>query len=149
MNRATPQMRSIAKHLMVTETRRNRSATAPPAAALPVTDKLRPYLATLVGKGGVRALLARALVLATVEVAWLRAAKVNADGDLEGFDTLGANLDPAEFMEGRVVLLAQLLGLLVAFVGPSLTSRLVGEVWPDVPLKARDFGKEHRREKAK
>jgi hypothetical protein len=37
--------------------------------------------------------------------------------------------------EGRVVLLAQLLGLLVAFIGESLTLRLVLEVWPKVPLE--------------
>jgi hypothetical protein len=150
MNRATPQMRRIAKRLMVTETARIGSARAMATTAFPVTDKLRPHLATLVGKGGVRALLARALVLATTEVTWLSAAHVNADGDLEGLDdTLRADLDPAQFLKGRVILLAQLLGLLVAFIGPGLTSRLMSEIWPQVPLNDWDFGKENDREKTR
>ncbi|THD79392.1 MAG: hypothetical protein E7812_09990 [Phenylobacterium sp.] len=130
---------------MVIETGRAGSAKAG-AEAFPVTDKLRPHLATLVGRGGVRALLMRALVLAAAEVAWLHAAQVGPDGDLEGLEAIGAGLDPAEFLEGRIVLLAQVLGLLVAFIGPSLTSTLVGEIWPQVPFKARDFGMEHDRE---
>ncbi|MDB5417783.1 MAG: hypothetical protein JWP50_1202 [Phenylobacterium sp.] len=143
-------MRSIAKRLMVAEAAGGGlSARATPAAAFPVTDKLRPHLATLVGKGGVRALLARALVLATTEVTWLSAAHVNADGDLEGLEAVRADLDPAQFLEVRVVLLAQLLGLLVAFIGPGLTSRLMSEIWPQVPLKDWDFGKENDREKAR
>jgi len=135
-------MRRIAKRLMVAETGGKSSARATPGAAFPVTDKLSPHLATLMGKGGVRALLARALVLATAEVPWLSAGHVNADGDLEGLDAVRADFDPAQFLEGRVILLAQLLGLLVAFIGPGLTSRLMGEIWPQVPLKDRDFGKE-------
>jgi hypothetical protein len=149
MNRATPQMRSIAERLIVFETLRNASPEAAAAIASPVMDKLRPHLATLLGSGGVRALVGRSLALATTEVPWLRAVQVDTTGNLEGLAALRAQLDPAEFLEGRVVLLAQLLGLLVAFIGPSLTSRLVGEVWPQVPPKDRDFRKEQDREKAK
>jgi hypothetical protein len=141
-------MRRIAERLMVAESRR-RPRKGSSVAAFPVTDNLRPYLANLVGKGGVRALLARALVLASAEVAWLHSARVNADGDVEGLDALGAEFDAPRFLEGRVVLLAQLLGLLVALIGPGLTSRLTGEIWPEVPLEDRDFGKEHDNEKAR
>jgi len=148
MNRASPRMRSFAKHLIVSDALASSASAPDPAVAFPVTDTLRPYLATLMGKGGVRALLARALALATVEVSWLRAVQVNADGDLEGMAAIGSLLDPADFLEGRVVLLAQLLGLLVAFIGPGLTSRLVGEFWPQIPFQDRDFGKEQRDEKA-
>ena len=94
------------------------------------------------GNTGFRALLSRALALANAEVPWLRAVHVNADGDLEGLAEIGSLIDPTEFLEGRGVLLAQLLGLLVAFIGPSLTSRLVGEFWPQIPFQDRDFGKE-------
>lgn len=149
MNRATPQMRRIAKHLMDHEAEGNRSAKAGAATAFPVIDRLAPHLATLVGNGGVRALLARALVLAATEVAWLGAVQVDADGDLEGLEALGADVDPPIYLEGHVVLIAQLLGLLVAFIGPGLTSRLIGEIWPRVPLKHRDFGEEHDREEAR
>ena len=101
------------------------------------------------GNGGFRALLSRALALANAEVPWLRAVHVKADGTLEGLEALHAQLDPAEFLEGRVVLLAQLLGLLVAFIGPSLTLRLVGEIWPQISLNDLDFGNGGKNEKSK
>jgi hypothetical protein len=110
------------------------------SAAFQAIDELRPHLATLMGNGGFRALLSRALVLAGAEVSWLRAVHVQADGALEGLEAPHARLDPAEFLEGQVVLLARLLGLLVAFIGTSLTSRLVSEIWPQVSLNDLDFG---------
>jgi hypothetical protein len=127
-------MRGIAERLIQYETARNDTAT------FQVTERLRPHLATLMGNGGFRALLARALALASAEVSWLRAVQLNADGMLEGLEPLHAQLKPAEFREGRVVLLAQLLGLLVAFIGPGLTSRLVGEIWPQLSADKVDFG---------
>ena len=141
-------MRSFAKRLIDFEALSNTSPAAQTAAAFPVTDKLRPLLATLMGDGGVRALLSRALVLATTEVSWLRAVQVNADGGLEGFELLDSQIDPSEFVEGRVVLLAQLLGLLVALIGPNLTSRLSGEIWPQISLNEQDSGEEVKSEKA-
>lgn len=142
LTRATPHLRGIAHRLIDSEAEGVGEAGSRRLPAFPATDRLRPHLVTMLGSGGVRALLGRALALATLEVPWLRGAWVNSQGDLEGLDALGANLDPQAFLEGRIVLLAQLLGLLVVFVGPSLTSRLVGEIWPLVPLAERDFGKE-------
>jgi hypothetical protein len=132
-------MRSIAERLIDYETK-NESARTANTAAFRVTERLRPHLATLMGNGGFRALLARALVLASAEVSWLRAVQVNADGTLQGLATPHARLTPAQFRDGRVVLLAQLLGLLVAFIGPGLTSRLVGEIWPQLAADNVDFG---------
>ena len=48
-----------------------------------------------------------------------------------------------------MVLVAQLLGLLVAFIGETLTLRLVREVWPKLPLNDLDFGRGDKNEKAK
>ena len=133
-------MRDFAKRLIAYETRESRYSEAKASAAFHVADKLRPHLATLMGNGGFRALLSRALALGNEEVPWLRAVHVKADGTLEGLEALHAQVDPPEFLEGGVVLLAQLLGLLVAFIGPGLTLRLVGEIWPQFPLSALDFG---------
>jgi hypothetical protein len=133
-------MRSSAKHLIAYEARRNKSSETKAPAVFRVTDKLRPHLAMLMGNGGFRALLARALTLANEEVQWLRAVHVKADGTLEGLEELHAQLAPAEFLEGDVALLTQLLGLLVAFIGPDLTSRLVGEIWPRFPLDVMYLG---------
>ena len=142
-------MRDFAKRLIAYETGGNKSSGTKTPAAFHVCEKLRPHLATLMGNAGFRALLSRALALASAEVPWLRAVHVKADGSLEGLEELHAQLDPEEFAEGRVVLLAQLLGLLVAFIGEDLTLRLVREVWPKLPLNDLDFGKGDKNEKAK
>jgi hypothetical protein len=139
MNRATPQMRSVAKHLMDYDAPRSEPSEAKTLAAFPVTEKLRSHLAGLMGPAGFRALLSRALVLASVEVPWLRAMHVKADGTLEAQEPVQAPVGSAEFLEGSVVLLAHLLGLLVAFIGPNLTSRIAGEIWPQIPLNGFDF----------
>jgi hypothetical protein len=82
--------------------------------------------------GSSRALLSRALVLASVEVSWLSAVQVNTRGSLDGLEALHAQIASAEFIEGEIILLIELLALLEAFIGPALTSRLIGEIWPQV-----------------
>lgn len=142
-------MQDVAKLLSAYEGRGNKSAKTKPAATFPVSDKLRPHLATLVGSAGYRALLARAVALAGAEVPWLRGLHVKADGTLEGLEEIHAKLGAAEFIKGRVALVAELLGLLVAFVGESLTLRLVQEIWPKVPLDDLDFGRGGKNENPK
>ncbi len=131
-------MRRIAECLIDYEAS-GTAATANPAG-FRVIERLRPQLAMLMGTGGFRALLARALNLAGAEVAWLRTVRANAEGILEGLAAPYASLTPAEFREGRVALLAQLLGLLVSFIGPGLTARLVADIWPQLPADNLDFG---------
>lgn len=128
-------MRDFAERLIAYETRENESSGAKTPAALPVCEKLRPRLASLMGNTGFRALLSRALARAEAEVPSLRAMQVKADGSLAGFDELEAQLDPEEFTEGGVVLVAQLLELLVAFIGENLMLRIVYDVWPKLALK--------------
>jgi hypothetical protein len=125
MSRATPKMRNLAEHLIAHETT---------GESFLVVEKLRPNLATLMGKAGFRALVSRALALANSEVYWLRALHVRADGSIEGLDDLRAQVNAREFAEGGVVLLGQLLGLLVAFIGEGLTLRLLLDLWPKLRL---------------
>jgi hypothetical protein len=147
LNRATKAMRDFAKRLMDYESLQSNHAEADRLLAFPVSDKLRPYLSTLMGEGGYHALLSRALKLAVSEVTWLRRAQVAADGSLEGLESVRAKLTPVELTEGRTVLLAQLLGLLTAFVGDVLTMLLVRQVWPKIPLNDLDFGNGDKSEK--
>jgi hypothetical protein len=140
-------MRKFAIRLVICEANGNKSININAAEAFNVFEKLRPQLATLMGNGGFRALLSRALALASVEVPWLRAVQVTPEGALGGLEQLPAQLGLEEFFEGRVVLLAQLLGLLVAFIGENLTLRLVREVWPKVPLKDIELTKGGKSEK--
>jgi len=139
MSQATQQMHSFARRVLACEPPGREPSEAKPPEAFQVFDKLRPHLATLMGNGGFRALLSRALALAKAEVSWLSAVHVKADGSLEGLKELRGQLDSAEFFEGSVVLLAQLLGLLVAFIGENLTVLLVREVWPEVSLNDLDL----------
>jgi len=139
MNRASKEMRMFARRLIDNEALESMSSKTN-MSAFRVTDQLRPYLSTLMGTGGFRALLSRALALAATEVSWLRTVQVHADGSLEGVEQAHAKLGSDEFSEGRVVLLAHLLELMAAFIGEILTLRLVREVWPKVPLNDLDFG---------
>jgi hypothetical protein len=129
VSRATPPMRSFAKpkmrrlatRLMTLEAGGKNLAGTKVSAEFSVPDKLR------------------ALVLAGVEVPWLRTVRVNAEGGLDGLQTLHARLDPKEYFDGRVVLLSQLLGLLGAFVGEDLTLRLVRNIWPKLSISDSDL----------
>ena len=91
------------------------------------------------GNGGYRALLMRALALTVVEVPFLRAARVSAEGTLEGLDHPDPPVDREALPEAGVILLAHLIALLVAFIGEKLTLRLVSEVWPKLPAKHLNF----------
>ena len=141
MNDPHPLMRDFAKRLIAHETRGNKSSGTRAPAALPVIEKLRPKLATLIGDAGFRALLSRALVRAKAEVPSLRAVQVEADGTLGGAAELEAQAGPREIAEGGVALLAQLLGMLAAFIGEDLTLRLACEVWPKLSFNNLDAGK--------
>ncbi|MGD0108303.1 MAG: hypothetical protein ABSC06_30335 [Rhodopila sp.] len=132
MNQTTPKLRDLARDLIVHETSGRNPSEADAATVFHVTEKLRAHLVNLMGKGGFRALLARALALASVEVLWLDKVQVNAAGTFEGLETARRDVDPADYLEGRVAVLAHLLGLLVALIGPDLAERLVAEIWPDL-----------------
>jgi len=142
-------MRSIARQLLASESPGITSAEADSPARFRATDKLRPHLSMLMGGAGFQALLARALALAAVEAPWLAAVLVVADGELEGLAVAQARLDAAEFSEGEAALLAQLLGLLVAFIGQALTLRLIIQIWPQLSFDDADFGETAKNEKAK
>jgi len=134
-------MRDFAERLIAYETRGYKSSGTTPLAAFPVIEKLRPQLATLMGSTGVHALFLRALTISRKELDSLHTVHVKADGSLERADELEVQADLEELAEGSVVLVAQLLGLLVAFIGETLTLRLVREVWPKRSLDDFDFGK--------
>jgi hypothetical protein len=141
MSRASPKMRHFAKRLTVYERGANKVTQTKTPPAFQVCEKLRVHLATLMGATGFRELLSCALPRAKAEAPWLRGLHVTADGALEGLEELSAQHNPDELFEGGVVLVAQLLGLLVAFIGETMTLRFVREVWPDVPLDNLDLGK--------
>jgi len=137
---ATPRIRNLAKNLMIYEEPGNHSNGSTVSSDFQFNERLRPQLATLYGIAGYKSLLSRALVRADSEVPWLRDVHMKADGSLEGLEVLRGRLDPDQILDGKVELLAQLLGSLVAYIGPGLTLRLLGPIWPKTPMNEADFG---------
>jgi hypothetical protein len=128
-NPVSPQMRDFAERLFADEATAGTLSQVGKPMAFRVCEKLRRPLTTFAGAVGYRSLLLRALTLAKREAPSLSAVKVNPDGSLEDDDgepNLG-NHDA----EGGVLLVAHLLGLLFAFIGETLTLRLMQDVWPD------------------
>jgi hypothetical protein len=132
-------MRDLAARLIACEANGNPSSVPNPPAVFHVCERLRPHLAALMGKGGFHAVLSRALAVAGAEVRWLRVVKVNADGVLEGWEQAEKQVDAEEPTEAGALLVAHLLGLLVAFIGDNLTLRLVRDVWPKLSLEDLNF----------
>ena len=122
---ATTRARDIAQHLIAYEAVAEGSPTETQPAAFLVCEKMRRPLTKLTGSAGFRSLLVRALALAKREARALDALKVKEDGSLDG---------PACSAEGPAgaLLIAQLLALLITFVGDALTMRLLYAIWPDL-----------------
>ena len=130
-------VRELAERLLACEAARENRAGAGTPAVLLVAEKLRHSLSKLAGEAGYRALLARALTLAKAQAPGLSAVQLQPGGSLEGFD----DHKNGEGADADAVLITQLLGLLVTFVGDSLTRRLVQDAWPDLP--GEDTGSEN------
>lgn len=142
-------MRAFAECLIDYETGGNILHESDVLAAFRASDKLRPQLLALMGRTGFRSLLSRALAMAGEEVAWLRAVHISKDGFLEGLADLKAEVKEEQFTEGSIVLLAQMLGSLVAFVGEDVTLRQMRQIWPKLPLRNLSFKSGVKDEKAK
>ncbi len=125
MDQPSPSMRDLARRLLAAS--RTASAAPVPEAVL-LNEQLRLALTRFAGADGFAALLRRALALASAEVPALRAARVGADGRLEGWEPLAKG---SEGDEEATAVTAHLLGLLVTFIGEPLTLKLVREVWPE------------------
>ena len=133
-------MRDLAVRLLACEAGASQSSETRPKAVFLVCEKLRPHLAGLMGKTGFRALLARALATVRSQIALPGTVRVNPEGALEGLGEPETQVEADKFAEGSAILIAQLLELLAAFIGESMTLRMVREVWPEVTLDDSDFG---------
>jgi len=149
MNRTHPQLRHFAKRLIVFDARCEKSSPATGSAVFGVPEKLHRQLTALMGEAGFRSLLGRAVILASADLPSLRGVHVKADGSLDGTAEFHAAFGPDEVLEGGVVVLARLLGLLVEFIGENITLRLVHETWPVLPLLGLDLENRGKNEKTK
>ena len=134
--------RNLAWRLLAYEAAGGRNSEPTESAAFRVCEKLRRPLCSLAGVAGFRSLLSRALALARAEDPSLSGVRVGADGSLKGLHELGPQKDKDMSEEGGALLIAQLLGLLLTFIGEGLTLRMVQDVWPESTFDDRDSGKE-------
>lgn len=131
MNTPPDSIRQLARRLLAMEAAIESAADAPMHEVVRVSEKLRIALTRFAGADGFEVLLRRALVLARAEVPSLQTVKVAGEGRLEGLEELLADAGNAE---AATAVIAQLLGLLVTFIGEPLTVRMVREAWPNATL---------------
>ena len=130
----SPETLDLARRILAYAPVEDKSSRPMESAAILANEKLRPHLCALVGVAGYRGLLSRALMLTREELPSLVAVQVTAEGYLQGPSELEPHLDQDHAREGGAILLAQLLGLFISFIGEALTFRLVLAVAPHVDL---------------
>jgi hypothetical protein len=138
----TPAQRDLARRLLAREMGARRDPAALPEATGRACRKLCERLAKLVTAAGCRALVGRALHLASAESPFLEGVRAGSPPEtcLEGLGERVQGVEPAAAEHGLAAILASLIGLLVTFIGEDLTLRLVRDVWPDVPPVEGDVG---------
>lgn len=106
------------------------------AVAQRACQKLYTRLASLITMAGTQAFLDRALHMARAEFPSLDGLRAGSSPDtcLDGIDEALRGLGPEEAREVLVSVFANLIELLVTFIGEHLTLHVVRDIWPDAPL---------------
>lgn len=130
MRTASPRTQDLARRLVALEAASVDAQAVGGSGAVRVCEKIRVRLSVLVGVTGYSSLMSRAVAMAKAEVPSLDGVRVRPDGTLEGFDGVGRNEDG----EAGQVVVAQLLALLVTFIGEPLALDFVRDGWPDAAV---------------
>ena len=120
--------RDLARSLVAREAEASTTSLQTEAATLHVYERLRRQLGASVGADGFHALASRALALAKSESPRLGAVQVSANGVLRGFGEVESQTATDEDDEAGVILIAQLLGLFLTFLGEATTLRLLEDL---------------------
>jgi len=136
MSTTPPALRNLARRLLAGEPGRVESPTGDLYQAVRACDQLRAPLTKLIGAGGFSSLLSRALSLARRQAPALVALRVESDGSLAGLDAVLQDAGANEAPQGGEVLVGELLGLLVTFIGEPLMLSLVREAWPTGSIRS-------------
>ena len=120
--------RDLARSLVACEAEASTTALHTEPATVRVYEKLRRQLGAPVGVDGFQALASRALALAKSEFPSLNAVQVTTNGDLLGLGAVESQTDTDEDGEAGIVLIAQMLGLFLTFLGEATTLRLIEDL---------------------
>jgi hypothetical protein len=131
--------RDLARQLLA-EAAAGETSLTTESAFLRVYEKLRCSLCALVGVVGFRSLASRALTLAKAEAPSLSEMQVTSDGSLQRFGKPESQSQEHQEDEAGVILLAELLALLITFIGESMTLRLLQDAWPEAGLENYNSG---------
>jgi len=120
--------RELARSLVASEADAAASSLHTEAATVRVYERLRRQLGAPVGVDGFQALASRALALARSESPRLNTVQVTANGGLRGLAEVESQTDPDEDGEAGIILIAQLLGMFLTFLGEATTLRLIEDL---------------------
>jgi hypothetical protein len=120
--------RDLARSLVAREADSNSTLLRTEPASVRVYERLRRQLGALVGADSFQSLATRALVLARSESPQLSAVQVTANGGLRGLGEVESQTEADEDGEAGIILIAQLLGLFLTFLGEATTLRLIEEL---------------------
>jgi hypothetical protein len=128
--------RDLARSLVASEADASATSLHTEPATVRVYERLRRHLGSAVGVDGFRALASRALALAKSESPQLSAVQITASGALRGLGEVESQTDADEDGEAGIILIAQLLGLFLAFLGEATTLRLIEDLRLQVGVSA-------------
>jgi hypothetical protein len=120
--------RDLARSLVAGEADSNKTSLHTEPVTLRVYERLRQQFGASVGVDGFQALASRALALAKSESPRLGAVQVTANGGLRGLGEVKSQTDADEDGEAGIILIAQLLGLFLTFLGEATTLRLLEDL---------------------
>jgi len=126
--------RDLARSLVASEADASTTSLETEPATVRVYERLRRQLGAPVGVDGFQALASRALALAKSESPRLNAVQLTANGGLRGLDEVESHKEADEDGEAGIILIAQLLGLFLTFLGEATTLRLIEDLRLQVNL---------------
>jgi len=138
----SPELRDLVRRLLAYEANVGENSEPMESATLRVYEKLHQSLDALAGGAAFGSLATRALALAKEEAPTLGVAQIAANGSIQGLSELEPQItnDLDRVGEGGVILIGHLLGLLLIFLGESLTLSLLRTAWPGASFDDRNSG---------
>jgi hypothetical protein len=120
--------RDLARSLVAYETDESATSLQAGPATVRVYERLRRQLGAPVGADGFQVLASRALALAKSESHRLGTVQITANGGLRGLSEVESEGGEDEDGAAGIILIAQLLGLFLAFLGETTTLRLIDDL---------------------
>jgi hypothetical protein len=127
--------RDLARSLVASEADAAATTLHTEPATVRVYERLRRQLGAPVGVDGFQAIASRALALARLESPRLSAVEVTANGGLRGLSEVESQTEADEAGETGIILIAQLLGQFLTFLGEATTLRLIEDLRLQVDVR--------------